>query len=192
MARTFEVCKATLAKHELVHVSTNDFCECWDLREPGSGWMQCARLVFFKNPVQILVTGDLCPLRHGVVSDMRYGIEWFAGRLGESYLCEKFLKQEWVPEKCRDELKGLLADLTEDDDAKDREAIEELLEQDFNEIGESGVRDALCETNSGYCDDGTPGYTYNPRDAGILCGIQQRFAELYRALKAEQEAAPAA
>lgn len=184
--------KWTLDRHELRKVCDNDFAECWELYIPGSGWMETARITFFKEPQQILVSGDLCPSRHGVVSDYRYGFGWFAGRLSEHYLCEKFLSKIWVAERCREslteELEQFRRDLEQGETDERIEGLVELLEEDFDELGEHGVRERLDDLCSSFCDDGMPGYDYPPRDAGLLCKIQQRFSELAAALKATEAA----
>lgn len=47
------------------------------------------------TPNQIILTGDVRPVRGGCMSDFGYGLDWFASRLDSSYLSEKFLQKKW-------------------------------------------------------------------------------------------------
>jgi len=150
------------------------------------------------TPEGIVILGDLCPNdNNGVVSRYGYGLSWFAGTLSTSYLCGKFLSEEYSPdlgkklaERC---LKEALEESQETDlDEKRKakleariEALQEAIEDDelFGSIDQlSGL---FYEVDlSDYIVDGVP-FDYPTRDAGLLCAIQQTFARLYWKAKHE-------
>lgn len=182
-----------LDKHELHEVLNTEAVKIYDLREPDGGWMQSTRLVFLSNPPQIIVTGDLCPGVHGILSNMKYGIEWFGSQKSPGYLCEKFLREEWIPEKCQEALREYAK---EPENRKDRAKLREIARDIEGWVSDSGkgaaehqAYEALLDLNQGYVDDGIPGYGYNQREASLLVAIQKRFAELYTASQADKAAA---
>lgn len=87
--------KESLKDHVLVEVPTGDI-RTFYLKRPEKSRMMSALLIF--SPEGIIICGDLRIGDHGVVSDYGYGLDWFAGELGEDYLCSKFLKREWQSE----------------------------------------------------------------------------------------------
>lgn len=186
----------------------------------GDGsWMESTRILITRQPLpeQIIVTGDLCPGDNGVMSDFGYGLGWFGSRKSEGYLCEKFLRREFVPAAALRALKHALEQ--EEQDAKDshepapiaaqpsewqirrdilcppyepakaRTRIDALKEA-VDDIGDEPTGAASVVRNHdafyefwGDVFGGSPedeGFDYNPRAAGWLCAIQQRFAECYR------------
>jgi hypothetical protein len=133
------------------------------------------------TPEGIFIMGDLCPGLHGVGSALGYGLGWFKGRKSEGYLCEKFLVTGFVAEYAADSIEDTLKDPEDYDLTPDavkglREVITHL--RDDSSYGETRLYDDLCLLDYP-TDDGVPGYGYDPRDAGWLCAIQQRFAELW-------------
>lgn len=184
--------KINLGKRELVCVADTDIAKIYDLREPGGGWMQSTRLVFLSNPPQIIITGDLCPGIHGILSNMKYGIEWFGSHKSPGYLCEKFLREEWVPEKCQKELRAYA---NESERRKDRTKLREIARDIDGWVSDSGpavsqhqTYEELCDLDYSYVDDGIPGYGYNPREADLLVAIQKQFADLYQQQQAQANA----
>jgi hypothetical protein len=194
---------AMFSKHELTRVSTDP--EAYYLHEPGA--MKAGRLVQRAQSTYILFTkegivvmGDLCPGRNGVISNLGYGVEWFSGRLSEDYLCSKFLDQSLNKEGFRTWLEGRLGDeqreradvidKREDDEnrqvAKHERNIEGL-KQALRDVNDDSILEAVRESIllelGEYQGDGQ-GYDYEPREAGHLCAIQQRFAALYAKLPA--------
>lgn len=195
---------------------------------PADGsWMESTRIFIARHPLpeQIIITGDLCPGDNGVMSDVGYGLEWFGTRKSECYLCEKFLRREWVPATALRALKYALEQ--EEQDAKDshepapiaaqpsewqirrdilcppyepakaRTRIE-VLKEAIDDIGDEATGEAsVVRSHEAFYEfwidvfGNSPedeGMDYNPRDAGWLCAIQQRFAECYQALQSANEA----
>ena len=66
---------------------------------------RCMSTLLTFTPEGIVLQGDLTPGHHGMVSAIGYGLDWFAGPLGESYLCGKFLQETWIQEIAIRELK---------------------------------------------------------------------------------------
>lgn len=172
--------RAGLAHHYLeVHVDTPNL-KAWYLRRPSSGRMWSTLIL--STAEGLVIMGDLCPGRNGVISCYGYDHRWFGAKLSEQYLCSKFLQREWVPEKGSREIRELI--LTErrhgnlpKDDA--RNAWEDL--RSAEEYGNlSGERAYQIVSEAGFDFDGI-GYDYNPSAAAWLCAIQQRFHELYAA-----------
>lgn len=195
----------TYKNHQLFRLPGCANLDAFQLVEPGSGWIQSTVITFYgPRPEwrrQICITGDLCPgQNHGVLSNWGYGLEWFASQKGENYLCEKFLRKEWRPEKClawleeelSEERKLIAAGEHAENDDDYREASnrveklqaiifewEELLEEE----GPTGIHHRFYrDLGQGSVDDGLPGMGYAPRDAGLLCAAQQAFARLYPTL----------
>lgn len=157
------------------------------MRDPGQGRMMSTLFVF--TPEGIVIMGDLCPGgpgNRGSISNYNYGIGWFSRPQGEYYLCEKFMSKEWqvgVAERwCVEHLEELRAEAKED--GKPVEHLgewEELLSQLQGEEMDCGeFQRALYDIEYDVEDEG---FEYPIKAAGWLCGLQQRFVELYAALK---------
>jgi hypothetical protein len=166
-----------MATHTLeVHVDT-PLLKAWYLRPPNGGRMQSTYIL--ETVEGIVIMGDWCPeSNRGAISCYGYGMNWFSSKLGEDYLCSKFLRQEWVPAVG---LEGLRYAFTErDDPTKYAEALRDAERAyEYGELTYERAHEIF--TEAGLSDFEDLGHDYNPRDAGILCAIQQRFAELYRA-----------
>jgi hypothetical protein len=109
------------------------------MKEPGMGRMQSCLIMF--SPEGINILGDLCPgndARNSGVHAYGYGLDWFAGHLSWSYLCEKFLSKEWHKELAEGDCRRIAGDILMGDTGRfDRdEALEEVL----------SVRQELAET----------------------------------------------
>lgn len=146
--------KESLKDHVLVEVPTGDI-RTFYLKRPEKSRMMSALLIF--SPEGIIICGDLRIGDHGVVSDYGYGLDWFAGELGEDYLCSKFLKREW-----QSEVAMAWAEDEHDTHPQPFDTEQEFLNIYGMELAGDGV-----------------GYDYSPAAAGWLCAIQQRFRELY-------------
>ena len=153
------------------------------LKEPGQGRMMSTLFVF--TPEGIVICGDLCPggpNNQGSISNFKYGIGWFSGKLSEGYLCEKFLAREWqievAEEWCRDHIAELKKEAAEDHKpVENLEEWEELLNDlEGGEIGNERFHEALQDIDYDIEDEG---YDYPLNTAGWLCALQQRFAEEY-------------
>ena len=96
-----------LKAHVLEQVLDQPGWQAFYLRRPGGGRMMSTLFIFC--PEGIILTGDLAPARRGrgATSCYGYGLEWFAGRLSESYLCEKFLEEGWHADLAQEDLKDL-------------------------------------------------------------------------------------
>jgi hypothetical protein len=150
----------------------------WNLHREGTRIMK-VQVTF--TPEGIFIMGDLCPGLYGVGSALGYGIGWFGSQKSEGYLCEKFLTREWVPEYAAEEVEDILK--VPEDYGLTPDAVEGLRMvvaalRDDTSYSETRLYDDL-DLAEYPLDDGVPGYGYEPSDAGWLCAIQQRFAELY-------------
>lgn len=162
------------------------------MRRTGSGFY-LTHVIFAGG--HIIITGDLTiggP--HGCISAGGYGLEWFSAVKSEGYLCSKFLTKTWQWEAAEEHLRWLLSD--PDRTAEHRDQLEALLnrtehEWDYGAPSERECYEALSEISFGYVDDGCPGYDYPRADAGWLCAVNVKFAELYAARTAETAKASA-
>lgn len=173
--------KQVMARCYLERISeVSDKCpyESYYLKQPDTG---CYRtLIIFTQREGIVLVGDLMLVEAsaggGVVSNCGYGKSWFASGLSEDYLCEKFFREEWVPERAAAHLKWVLEN---DDDitTSQKNCIREALIDDT--CGDSTVFHIWWDEIFNYPPE-TIGYGYNLASAGWLCAIQQRFKELYK------------
>ena len=133
----------------------------------------------------IVLVGDLTiggP--HGCVSAGGYGLEWFSSVNSQDYLCSKFLAKAWQWEVAQEQIEDWIANseaytVSDEDIAK----LRSLLDRDaFDwEHGEPTAHElftALNEIDYSYVDDGIPGHDYDRADAGWLCAVNEKFAEL--------------
>ena len=184
----------------------------YQLRKPGYGGMEGVDVLIMGGgqvPERIVVTGDLAPNdNQGCVSNIGYGLDWFAGRKSDDYLCGKFLRREWVPEIARAALKGRLEEEQRDEDDEDLdkddraaattriEAIGEALDAAADPGGADPTRsaEAFHELWTELYDDGPEdtGFGYGPRSAALLVAIQETFARLYWDKREAEEQAKSA
>ena len=152
--------------------------------DPGKMGSRINSALIIFSPEGIILCGDLCPEAGGnaVASVFGYGLGWFAGLLGGDYLCSKFLSREHVPKRALECVKSILSE--KDMSEEQRKVLQEALEEDPDAEGchfATLDRFANLMSKAGlydYITDGC-GMDYNPRDASILCAIQQRFAAAY-------------
>ena len=98
--------------HYLEQVLDTDRFKAFYMRAPGLGRMESCLIMF--SPEGINILGDLCPgndTRNSGVHAYGYGLDWFAGRLSWSYLCEKFLSKEWHRELAEEDCRDRAADI---------------------------------------------------------------------------------
>ena len=176
MTYVAESMRRDLAGHELILISRTQQITAFYLKAPGTRTM--STLLLF-TPEGIVLQGDLTPERQGSLSDYGYGPGWFSGKLSEGYLCGKFLQEKWVPERAAEELRDPDGEWLCDQSKKVRDRVLEIAE----EIDGGDMQPGMVAEELQYLDfdldEGVPGYTWNPSEAGRLCAIQQRFAELY-------------
>lgn len=132
----------------------------------------------------IVIQGDLTPGQNGVISVCGYCLAWFADRKSEDYLCEKFLRKEFVPELAlRSFRERVLMYRRDGSIPKDR--AREAFDWIASSGGDGMPAEEFFEAYWGCFRDSPDGcgYGYNPADAGWLCAIQQRFAALYAEMK---------
>lgn len=164
--------------HILETILETDNASVYRMRKPGS--MFFAVDVSFVAGV-IVLSGDYCPGRHGVVSAGGYGRGWFSGQLSSRYLAEKFLSKGWHAENA----KRWLAEKSEEHPEHAEELNElanggnELLDNPF------GFRDAV-EAVLGEIDSEASPWDYDPEELAKLIVCQLVFARLWAA----REAAP--
>jgi hypothetical protein len=201
--------REALKDHVLEEVlpETKDF-RAFYMKEKDGGRMMSTLFVF--TPEGIVIMGDLCPggpKNQGSISDFNYGLGWFSRQQSEGYLCSKFLTTEWqieVAERwCREHIEEMKkevvgADYLKSEPAKTadewtallktRPEWEELLKTlpewddlltqlQGGEIGRDHFHEALQDLDYDVEDEG---FEYHLNTAGWLCGLQQRFAELYQ------------
>lgn len=175
----------TFRKHYLV-LMQEGFSTAYYMREAGT--RNCCVLLTF-SPEGVTITGDRTPQRNGTVSvcGEGYSVPWFAGKLSEGYLCEKFLAERWVLELAAAELRdpgSWIRDYTEDVEALNDLADHLVSNGDYD----TDIRYLVdkCDSLGIPCDDLVPGYGYDPKEAGWLCAIQQAFSRLYREKETQQ------
>jgi len=100
-----------LKDHVLEQVLDQPGWKAFYLRMPDRGRMMSTCFIF--SPEGIILTGDLTPARHGrgATSCYGYGLGWFAGRLSDSYLCEKFLEKGWHADLAAEDLRDMAAEI---------------------------------------------------------------------------------
>lgn len=167
---------------------TGEF-QAFYMKEPGQGRMMSTLFVF--TPEGIVIMGDLCPggpKNQGSISTFGYGLGWFAGRLSEGYLCEKFLSRVWqvkvAEEWCREHIEELKKDADADSLKKLPEWEELLSRLQGEEIGNESFHETLRDLDYEVEDEGCD---YPLNTAGWLCALQQRFSELFIAQKKVKE-----
>ncbi len=201
--------RSALAAHVLSVVANGPDVTIYRLGPDRDTGMGVTRLVFTHKPRQIVITGDLHPgVDNGVVGTAGYGAGWFSQQLSEDYLCEKFLRRGHVPEKAREWMIDHALQLLDESRVSSEQIAEQDFEspqsvmnaddaERFTKIDEAleAIEDAWHEYTADvarsaeafyefYCDvtnDSPDGENigYDPSEAGWLCAIQQRFAEIF-------------
>jgi len=142
------------------------------LKKKDEGRMGSTLLIF--TPEGIVITGDLTPERNGSISTFGYGLGWFASDLDGSYLCEKFLTTRWIPEIACEDLKEY-----RNEEGINQKRLEALIEHtEALHLSHYEFHAALDDVEI-YDEEYEIGIGYDPAEAGWLCAIQKRFAELW-------------
>lgn len=174
-----------LANHELVPVTESEKIKAYYIKKPGTRTMSTL-LVF--TPEGIALMGDLTPTRHGTVSCLGYGLNWFTGQLSSDYLCSKFLEEDYLPELGRRRiLEGILEQRREKRLSQER--ARELWNACPEEPGPEEYWNFLADNL--YIPDETP-MDYRPEESSWLCAIQERFRELYYSYQEKRQNGQAA
>lgn len=174
--------RESLANHTLeIHVDTPQL-KAWYLR-PAKGGRMMATLIL-STVEGLVIMGDLCPGQNGAISCLGYGAGWFGGRLSEQYLCSKFMGRVFVPEIGDEALRHRIIEARRGG-AVSKDSARDAYNATRDAVANgalSGDRAYDIHTNiAGLQDFESLGYDYEPGEAGWLCAIQQRFAELYTA-----------
>ncbi|NIN68662.1 MAG: hypothetical protein GTO63_28935 [Anaerolineae bacterium] len=116
MTLTVESTLHDLKDHLLVPIDGGKDVTGFYLKDPDRTRIMSTLILF--TPEGIVIHGDYRPGHHGVISCYGYGLNWFAGRLSERYLCEKFLEQGWHREVAERELQDIIDDIESGDKKK--------------------------------------------------------------------------
>jgi hypothetical protein len=197
-----------LAGHVLKCILDTEKVKVFRMYRPGTG---IYRVQITFTPEGTAIQGDICLGRnqHGVCSSMGYGLSWFSKKLGEGYLCEKFLRKEWQQDVAEEDVKYQLEQATAEWKAAVDEELASLPEEEREKAQAAGSlatdeRDWMDKwqriwNGIKYCSsdldprgldtiaspfitdfwDYEIGMDYPRGEDGWLCAIQQRFAELY-------------
>lgn len=166
-------------QHALFCICDTERVKSFYMRRHETGIMRC--LITF-TPEGIVIQGDITPERNGSVSCIGYGLDWFAGPLGETYLCQKFLTKRFCPELAIEELRDPEGQWRHEDygvgpdQHADLDDICDLLS--YGEMDFGRMADAM-ESAGLELDAETPGWGYDPTESRWLRAIQQTFARLY-------------
>ena len=168
--------RRALANHVIETVCDSPTVKAYYLKKPDGSRAMSTLLLF--TPEGIVLQGDLTPEQHGSISTLGYGLKWFLGDLSEGYLCEKFLRKEWVQELAVEELADAHSYWREEATARQLEGLDSLLYR-LDDMDPGRLADELEALGYDVADE-LPGFGYDPGKAGWLCAIQQRFAERWR------------
>lgn len=169
--------RESLREHVLEQILDTEKFKAFYIKQPGQGRMMSTLILF--TPEGIVLQGDLTPSRNGNVSCLGYGLSWFSSKLGEDYLCSKFLDRVFVAEHAVSNIRYfILQERREGSLSKDR--ARELWDS-CPRADEVDARAASEFWTDEMHMDGAdcPFYTYEPGAAGWLCAIQQTFARLF-------------
>ena len=142
---------------------------------------RCMSTLLVFTPEGIAIMGDLTPTDHGTVSAMGYGLAWFAGELSSSYLAEKFLRRQYIPETMWEQVQWWITQAEEDGEPEVAEAWREVIREDCE--NSTRVYDIICDSDvlGGYdaSEHLSSGCGYVDHQIGWLVAIQRRFRETY-------------
>lgn len=184
-----------LPDYTLRIIEEGDNARLYQLVPPEGTEMQSVRLAFLhpdQKIASIVIYGDLCPGRDGVISSTGYDLRWFIESGGDDYLLSKFLEKDWSTDAMEAYCLAQLVEAKEEDE-EDEERIETwqaiCTEYDIGQPYDSdggyfneGLRNAILEVDSdayGSC------VAYPKRDAKLLLSIRATFRALY--LEVEQQ-----
>jgi hypothetical protein len=169
--------------HKLKKVTGNPLKSAILYKE-GLGRMESCLII--ESSEGIIICGDMCPGRKGVISDFKYDFRWFSSNLSSDYLCSKFLEEVWVPEYAISCIDDLAKDPNLPDYCKKAAEFLEEFEQEKAYGKDSSVfgdPNPFYHWYTDYFDDGPEhiGYTYDPTDKALLVSIQKAFSRQYYA-----------
>jgi len=144
----------------------------------------------------IFIQGDLSPVHPGGFGGMGVTLEWFLRDLHSIYLASKFLKRRFVPSAAAADLECHLGE-----GEVPAEQIPVLLTaqmpalrfivrtlREYPDYSPEMLEDNLEANGLGHlCEDGVPGWTYDPAEMGWLMAIHECFRRCYGALRATPE-----
>jgi len=194
-----------LARHELTVVLDTEKVKVFRMARPNES---AYRVQITFTPEGIALQGDIGfgAAQNGICSRGGYGVGWFGRQQSEGYLCSKFLSKCWQRGAVERDLRSWLTQAEETladaiaEEEKELEEGETIDPADFTEEqgevnawkalldfwGDETSDKELYEEGSGYFQDFwdySIGHDYPLSDAGWLCAVQQRFAELFAALE---------
>lgn len=147
------------------------------LERPEGGRAYSILLLF--TPEGIILKGDIQLGENGVMSrgQQKLGLDWFASRHDEAYLCDKFLPLVWQPDVAIRDLHEMLTDNPSLTAVK-----EALVAWEFEEPTQDDLLAVLTDESVDIDTRMSVGFDYPLHDAGWLVAVQQRFADLYNPL----------
>ena len=167
----FNMYMEQLSEHEL-QVIQDGKVQVYRIGKPGT---RCMSTLLVFTHEGIILQGDFTPEQNGSVSSIGYSLAWFLGELSPDYLCEKFLRREFVPDYAREELLDPNGYWREDQPQDILDKLDEIAKEiDCN--GSDWLYNELMDLD--FCLDGGIGYDYAPQKKAALCVIQQKFKEL--------------
>jgi hypothetical protein len=187
MSRVTPEIRRSLENHVLEEIPAGDQMRVFRMSN-GKDWCHLNEFIFTPRG-HIVICGDtiISDDSHGIVSCVNYDLHWFAGQLSESYLCEKFFRRdEFGFDDCIEDLKDYLEHYEDGGEthARLKELIEELEDDVYEEQQNIHfVRDAVDRHRLGDAlYENSMGFRYPRKSSAWLCGLQQRFSELYAAV----------
>jgi len=175
--------KTEMASHVLIPVEVSDNFKLYTLNRPGTIVYSVYIAEFARR---LCLSGDIClgGNDRGIVSSPGYGVAWFSGHLAESYLCQKFLREEWQWDVAVRGIKQHIEDDRNDGEGlylENEHKLDELINNHFWEYDEPNQAEYYeYMTSIGHDGCELPGFDYPRMHAGWLCAIQQRFSELFK------------
>lgn len=187
--------RKALEGHQLKRIDKAERFECYRMGRPGEGNL-AVYITFMSHNADpgeasrgqmIVISGDLIISEDAnvVASRYGYGLGWFSGPLSEDYLCEKFLRKANSVEIALEDIERHIRATR---DSKDSDAMDLQCAKDLEDLAESILEEgchgdvSFDEVVTRYDEivgDRDIGYGYDRSEAGWLCAVQQRFAELY-------------
>jgi hypothetical protein len=177
----------SLKDHVLKNVVDEKDVRIFTMRRPGTGMFR-VQLTFTVEGIALQGDVTFGPQSHGISSALNYDEHWFATypKLTEEYLCEKFLRHEFVPRSAAEYMEDILQQQQEDEEEDYgitdemipgwRKLIENLKEDQH--FTAERLFDDLEELEYEHDGEGF-GWDYNPEAAAMLCAVQQTFARLF-------------
>lgn len=192
--------------HELTEIAVDDHVKVYKMANPDS-WVHGLVLTFHEFPFQrIVLWGDLVlgRRRKGIISDNGYSLGWFL-RLsngdGGRYMAEKFLEMSFSVERAiellsvhaewlKTEGRGVEARFFEDVHRRAAKGnLGDMTGGEFRDyvdglapMTDDKEYDLICDEIEDFFEMYAGGgmIDYNPSELSVLCGVQEKFQQLYR------------